>query len=88
MVFGFALLCPRAARAWESWHGQSGHLPISFFRGTGKAGIEKIAGRQAKPGTGTGTHIPHHYCKSHGSADAHGVGDESLRLPDHWRAAT
>ena len=58
MVFGFALLCPRAARAWESWHGQSGHLPISFFRGTGKAGIEKIAGRQAKPGTGTP--IPHH----------------------------
>ena len=58
MVFGFALLCLRAARAWESWHRQSGHMPISYFRGTGKAGIEKIAGRQAKPGTGTP--IPHH----------------------------
>ena len=30
-----------------------------IFSGTGKAGIEKIAGRQAKPGTGTP--IPHHY---------------------------
>ena len=59
MVFGFALLCPRAARAWELWHGQSGHLPVSFFRGTGKAGIGKTAGRRAKPGTGTP--ISHHY---------------------------
>ena len=34
-------------------HGQSGHLPIKNYEGTGKVGIAKKGGR-AKAGTGMG----------------------------------
>ena len=54
-----ALLCPRAARALGTGHGQSGHLPVEIFSGTGRAGIGNIAGGRAKPGTGMP--VAHHY---------------------------
>ena len=59
-IDGFCLcpFVPAGCPGMKIWHGQSGHMPVIFFRAIGKAGIGKIAGRQAKPGTGTP--IPHH----------------------------
>ena len=54
-----ARLCPRAPRAWKLWHGQAGICQFYFYRATGKAGMAKIAGRRAIPGTGMP--IAHHY---------------------------
>ena len=42
----------------KHWHGQSGHLPIKNYEGTGKVGIAKNGG-QAK--AGTGMPVKHHY---------------------------
>ena len=40
-------------------HGQSGHLPIKNYEGTGKVGIAKKGGRAGKSGHGHA--LAHHY---------------------------
>ena len=56
-----ARLCPRAPRAWKLWHGQAGICQFYFYRATGKAGMAKIAGRRAIPGTGIPIWLPYEF---------------------------